>query len=60
MGKSFGCTDFWDRFGGQGLVMIGQWFSKQPSTNLKQRLSTQTMPEIVAQSINQSTYRKVN
>ena len=35
MGKSFGRTDFWDRLGGQGLVMIGQWFSKQPSTNFK-------------------------
>ena len=25
MGTSFRCNDFWDRFGGQELVMIGSW-----------------------------------
>ena len=35
-----GCGDFWDRFwGGQALVMIGQWYSRQPSTNHKWPLS---------------------
>ena len=30
MGKSFGCSDFWDRLGGQALVVIGRWYSRQP------------------------------
>ena len=29
MGTSFGRSDFWDRSGGQALVMIGRWFSRQ-------------------------------
>ena len=30
-GLSFGRCDFWDCFwGGQALVMIGQWYSRQP------------------------------
>ena len=33
MGTSFGCSDFWDRLVGQVLVMIGPWYSRQPSTN---------------------------
>ena len=35
MGTSFGRSDFWDRSGGQALVMIGRWFSRQPLTNRK-------------------------
>ena len=34
MGKSFGRSDFWHHFGGQALVMIGRWYSRQPLTNL--------------------------
>ena len=34
MGKSFGHSDFWHHFGGQALVMIGRWYSRQPLTNL--------------------------
>ena len=45
MGTSFGCSDLWDRLGGQVLVMIGQWYPKQPLTNHKQCLSTKTIPE---------------
>ena len=26
-------SDFWDHFGGQALVMIGGWYSRQPLTN---------------------------
>ena len=29
MGTSFGRSAFWDRSGGQALVMIGRWFSRQ-------------------------------
>ena len=35
MGTSFRHNDFWDRFGGQVLVMIGRWYSRQPLTNHK-------------------------
>ena len=49
MGTSFGHSDCWDRIGGKALVMIGQWYSRRPLTNHRQRLSTQTIPEIVAQ-----------
>ena len=35
MGTSFGRSAFWDRSGGQALVMIGRWFSRQPSANRK-------------------------
>ena len=48
MGTSFVCRDFLDRLGGQALVMIGQWYSRQPLTNHKERLSTDLIPEIVA------------
>ena len=34
MGKSSGRSDFWDHFGGQALVMIDGWYSRQPLTNL--------------------------
>jgi len=34
MGKSSERSDFWDHFGGQALVMIGGWYSRQPLTNL--------------------------
>ena len=33
MGTSFRHHDFWDRLGGQALVMIGRWYSRQPLTN---------------------------
>ena len=33
MGASFRHRDFWDRLGGQALVMIGRWYSRQPLTN---------------------------
>ena len=33
MGMSFACSDFRDRLGEQVLVMIGQWYSRQPLTN---------------------------
>ena len=48
MGTSFRCNDFWDSLGGQTLVMIGRWYPRQPLTNHKKRLSTQTIPECVA------------
>ena len=35
MGTSFRCNDSWDRLGGQGLVMIGWWYPRQPLTILK-------------------------
>ena len=47
-GSSFGCSDFWDGLGGQALVMIGRWYSRQTSTNHKLLLSTQTIPAFVA------------
>ena len=28
MGTSFGRSAFWDRSGGQALVMIGRWYSR--------------------------------
>ena len=33
MGTIFQCNDFLDRMGGQALVMIGRWYSRQPLTN---------------------------
>ena len=48
MGMSFGCSELWDRLGGQALVMIGQWHSRQPLTNHKYRLFTQSIPELTA------------
>ena len=47
-GTSCGCSDFWDCLSGQALLMIGRWYSRQPITNHKNRLSTQTIPEFVA------------
>jgi len=44
---SFRRNHFRDRLGGQALVMIGRWYSRQPLTNHKLRLSTQMIPEIV-------------
>ena len=35
MGTSFGRSAFWDRSGGQALVMIGRWFSRQLLANRK-------------------------
>ena len=35
MGTSFACSDFWDCLGGQVLVLIGRWYSRQPLTNHK-------------------------
>ena len=48
MGTSFLREDFWDRVGGQALVMIGRWYSRQTLTNQKLPLSTFTIPEIVS------------
>ena len=48
MATSFGYRDFWNRLVGQALVMIGGWYSSQLLTNQQYRLSTQTIPEIVA------------
>ena len=48
MGTSFGRHDFRDCLGGQELVMIGQWHSRQPLTNHKWPLFTQTIPGIIA------------
>ena len=45
---SFGCSELWDRLGGQASVMIGQWHSRQPLTNHKYRLFTQSIPELTA------------
>ena len=47
MGTSFRGNDFWDCLVGQSSVVIGRW-SRQLLTNHKQRLSTQTSPEIIA------------
>ena len=30
IGTSSGCSDFWNRLGGQALVMIGRRYSRQP------------------------------
>ena len=35
IGKSSGRSDFWHHFGGQALVIIGGWYSRQPLTNQK-------------------------
>ena len=48
MGTSFRCNDFRDRLGGQALLMIGGWYSRQPLTNHKQPLPTQMIPQLVA------------
>ena len=48
MGTSFVCRDFLDRLGGEALVMICRWYSRQQLTNHKERLSTDLIPEIVA------------
>jgi len=47
MRLSFRRNDFWDHLGGQALVMIGRWYSRQPLTNQKKRFSIQTIVEIV-------------
>ena len=47
IGSSVGCSDLWDGLGGQALVVIGRWYSRKTLNNPKQRLSTQTIPEIV-------------
>ena len=33
MGTRFECRDFWDRSGGNALVMIGCWYSRKPLAN---------------------------
>ena len=48
MGMSFGCSGLWDRLGWQALVMIGQFRSRQPLTNHKYHLFTQSIPELTA------------
>ena len=48
MGTRFQRNDSWDRLRGQALVKIGRWYSRQPLTNHKKRLSIQTIPEIAA------------
>ena len=45
MGTSFARSDFWDGLVGQALAMIGRWYSRQPLTNQKCRLSTQKIPK---------------
>ena len=40
MATNFTRNDFWDHLGGQALVMIGRWYSRQPLTNHNQRLLT--------------------
>ena len=32
MGTTFGRSGFWGRLGGQTVVMIGRWYSRQPLT----------------------------
>ena len=32
-GRSVRRNDFWDKLVGKALVMIGRWYSRQPSTN---------------------------
>ena len=43
MGTSFVRSDFWDHLGGHALVMIGRWYSRQPSTNNKQDATERTL-----------------
>ena len=45
---SFRRNHFSELSGGQALVMIGRWYSRQPLTKHKLRLSTQMIPEILA------------
>ena len=45
MGTSFECSDSFNHLGGQQLVMIVQWYSRQPFTNQNERLSSQTIPK---------------
>lgn len=33
-GYKFRCNDFWDRSGGQALLLIGGWYPRQPLTHL--------------------------
>ena len=47
-GYNFRRNDFWVRLGGQALVVIGRWCSRQPGTNHRLNLSSQKIPEIVA------------
>ena len=47
-GTSFECSDSFNHLGGQKLVMIVQWNSRQPFTNQNERLSNQTIPKPVA------------
>ena len=35
MGTGLKRKDFWDSLGGQALVMIGRWYSRQPLTSHK-------------------------
>ena len=51
MGTTFGISDFWDRLGGQELYMIGRWYSRQPLTNHKQRLSTKRSQKSLDQEL---------
>ena len=48
MSTSFRRNHFWDCLGGQAIVKIGWWYSRQPLTNHKDCLSSQMIPEIVA------------
>ena len=34
MGTSFQRKDFWDRFDGQALFFIEQWYPRQPTTTM--------------------------
>ena len=43
MVTSFRRNDLWDRLGGQTLVMIGRWYSRQQLANYYKRFSTQTI-----------------
>ena len=48
MGTKFQRSNFWDRLGGQLLLMIGLWLLWIPLTNHKYRASTKTIPETFA------------
>ena len=48
MGTSFECSDSFNHLGGQKLVMIGRWYSRQPFTNQNECLSNQTIPKTFA------------
>ena len=51
MGTSYRRNDFWVRLGGQTVVMIGRWCLRQPLTNHKKGLSTQTIPSVFPPSL---------